>query len=104
MKFVLYRSSGSLEKDVRKHELVAVEYGNNIDEVTDALISDVKNDLAELPEYKCCTGSAAYPPERTEGIRRAKKYKYEILGVVFPQYGEKNILVEYGITEAEESQ
>ena len=27
MKYLLYRSFGNLEKDVKKHELVAVEYG-----------------------------------------------------------------------------
>ena len=39
MKYVLYRSLGSIDKDVRKHELVAVEYGKDINEVTDALIT-----------------------------------------------------------------
>lgn len=39
MKYVLYRSFGSIDKDVRKHELVAVEYGKDINEVTDALIT-----------------------------------------------------------------
>ena len=30
MKYLLYRSSGSIEKDVTKHELVAVEFGTDI--------------------------------------------------------------------------
>jgi len=38
MKYLLYRSFGNLEKDVKKHELVAVEYGKDIDDVADALI------------------------------------------------------------------
>ena len=29
MKYLLYRSFGNLEKDVKKHELVAVEYGKD---------------------------------------------------------------------------
>ena len=33
MKYLLYRSFGNLEKDVKKHELVAVEYGKDIDDV-----------------------------------------------------------------------
>lgn len=27
MKYLLYRSFGNLDKDIKKHELVAVEYG-----------------------------------------------------------------------------
>mgnify|MGYP006911761370 CR=1 FL=1 len=38
MKYLLYRSFGNLEKDVKKHELVAVEYGKDIDDVADALM------------------------------------------------------------------
>lgn len=37
MKYLLYRSFGNLDKDVKKHELVAVEYGKDIYDVTDAL-------------------------------------------------------------------
>ena len=50
MKYVLYRSFGSIDKDVRKHELVAVEYGKDIYEVTDALIKAAADDLAGMPE------------------------------------------------------
>ena len=38
MKYILYRSFGDLDKDIKKHELVAVETGKNIDDVADALI------------------------------------------------------------------
>ena len=41
MKYILYRSFGNLDKDIKKHELVAVETGKNIDDVTDALIKAV---------------------------------------------------------------
>lgn len=34
MKYKLYRSFGNLDKDVRRHELVAVEYGMNLEAVT----------------------------------------------------------------------
>ena len=47
MKYKLYRSFGDLDKDVKKHELVAVEYGSTIEDVEDALIKDVADDLAE---------------------------------------------------------
>ena len=45
MKYLLYRSFGNLEKDVKKHELVAVEYGKDIDDVTDVLIKAAADDL-----------------------------------------------------------
>ena len=38
MKYKLFRSLGSVDRDVKKHELVAVEYGRDIYEVTEALI------------------------------------------------------------------
>ena len=49
MKYILYRSLGNLDNQVKKHELVAVEYGSDIYEVTDALVRDVTDDLAEIP-------------------------------------------------------
>ena len=51
MKYLLYRSFGNLDKDVKKHELVAVEYGKDIYDVTDALIKAAADDLAGLSEY-----------------------------------------------------
>ena len=59
MKYKLFRSPGDLDKAVRKHELVAVETGKNIDDVAEALIRDVRDDLAEMPEYAHCE-TAAY--------------------------------------------
>ena len=44
----LFRSPGNLDKAIRKHELVAVEIGKNIDDVADALIRAVRDDLAEI--------------------------------------------------------
>ena len=52
MKYKLYRSFGDLDKDVKKHELVAVEYGSTIEDVEDALIKDVADDLAVLLGHK----------------------------------------------------
>ena len=52
MKYKLFRSPGNLDKAVRKHELVAVEIGKSIDDVADALIRAVRDDLAEMPELR----------------------------------------------------
>lgn len=98
MKYKLFRSTGDLDKSVLKHELVAVENGSSIDEVTDALIHAVRDDLAEMPEYAHCE-TAAYAPEPVKSFRRVKRYQYEMMGVVYPKYAEENILIDYGIIE-----
>lgn len=101
MKYKLFRSPGNLDKSVLKHELVAVEIGCSIDEVTDALIRAVRDDLAQMPEYAYCE-TAAYAPEAVKSFRRVRRYQYEVTGIVYPQYAEKNILIDYGIIEEEE--
>lgn len=101
MKYILYRSFGDLDKDIKKHELVAVEIGGSIDEVTNALIKDVAEDLAEMPEYAHCE-IAAYAPELIHNFRRVKRYQYEMQGMVSPPRAKENILIDYGIVETEE--
>lgn len=101
MKYKLFRSPGDLDKSVLKHELVAVEIGGSIEEVTDALIRAVRDDLAEMPEYAHCE-TAAYVPEPVQEHRRVRRYQYEIMGIVYPQYAEKNILIDYGVIEEAE--
>ena len=101
MKYKLFRSPGDLDKSVLKHELVAVEIGGSIEEVTDALIRAVQDDLAEMPEYAHCE-TAAYVPEPVQEHRRVRRYQYEMMGVVYPQYAEKNILIDYGVIEEAE--
>lgn len=101
MKYKLFRSPGDLDKSVLKHELVAVEIGGSIEEVTDALIRAVRDDLAEMPEYAHCE-TAAYVPESDQEHRRVRRYQYEMMGIVYPQYAEKNILIDYGVIEEAE--
>ena len=103
MKYKLFRSPGNLDKAVRKHELVAVETGKSIDDVADALIRAVRDDLAEMPEYAHCE-TAAYAPEPVQEHRRVRRYQYELMGIVYPQYAEKNILIDYGVIEEAEYQ
>ena len=101
MKYKLFRSPRDLDKSVLKHELVAVEIGGSIEEVTDALIRAVRDDLAEMPEYAHCE-TAAYVPEPVQEHRRVRRYQYEMMGIVYPQYAEKNILIDYGVIEEAE--
>lgn len=101
IKYKLFRSPRDLDKSVLKHELVAVEIGSSIDEVADALIRAVRDDLAEMPEYAHCE-TAAYAPEPVQEHRRVRRYQYEMMGIVYPQYAEKNILIDYGVIEEAE--
>ena len=102
MKYRLFRSPGDLDKSVLKHELVAAEIGCSIDEVTDALIRAVRDDLAEMPEYAHYE-TAAYAPKPVKPFRRVKWYRYEMMGIIYPKYAEENILIDYGIVEEEEA-
>ena len=101
MKYKLFRSHGDLDKAVRKHELVAVETGKSIDDVADALIHAGRDDLAGMPEYAHCE-TAAYAPEPVKSFRRVRRYRYEMMGIVYPKYAEKNILIDYGVIEEAE--
>ena len=102
MKYKLFRSPGDLDKAVRKHELVAVETGKSIDDVANALIRAVRDDLAEMPEYAHCE-TAASAPEAVKSFRRVRRYRYEMMGIVCPKYAEENVLIDYGIIEEEEA-
>ena len=67
------RSPGERDKAVRTHKLVAVETGKSIDDVSDALIRAVRDDLAEMPEYAHCE-TAAHAPEPVKSFRRVRRY------------------------------
>lgn len=101
MKYILYRSQSDIDKAVKKHELVGVEIGQSIDEVANALIKAAADDLAALPEYQHCE-TAAYAPEPIKEFRRVKRYQYEMVGIVYPPKADKNILIDFGIVEADE--
>ena len=101
MKYLLYRSLGDIDKSVKKHELVAVEFGKDIDDVTDALIKAVSDDLAAMPEYENCE-AAAYAPEPIKSFRQVRRYQYEMMGIVYPRYADKNVLIDFGIVEVAE--
>ena len=52
------------------------------DDVADALIRAVRDDLAEMPEYAHCE-TAAYAPEPVQEHRRVRRYQYEMMGDTF---------------------
>ena len=99
---MIIRSPVERDKAVRKHELVAVETGKRIDDVADAFIHAVRDDLAEMPEYAHCE-TAAHAPEPGKLFRRVRRYRYERMGIVYPEYAEENILMDHGMMEEEET-
>lgn len=101
MKYKLFRSFGNLDRDVRKHELVAVEYGDSILDVEDALIKAAADDLAGDAQYAGCAASA-YALEPIRSFRRVKRYAYEMMGVVSPPNAPKNVLIDFGVMEEPE--
>lgn len=98
-KYQVFRSFGNVDKDIKKHELVAVEYGENIHDVTDTLIKVVSYDATGLPQYQKGYSASAYAPEPVQSHRRVKRYAYIIMAVISPEYGEHNDIIEYGVTE-----
>lgn len=101
MKYILYRSFGNLDDDIKKHELAAVEYAPSIHEATDALVRAVADDLAGMPEYAGCE-TTAFAPEPVQPFRRVKRYGYVMTGQVIPPNAPENILIEYGVIETSE--
>ena len=99
-KYRVYRSLGKLDKAVRKHELIAVEYGENVFDATDRLIKAVSDDAGSLEKYRNGNWRAsAYAPMPVESFRNVKRYDYEMTAILYPDFGEKNDLIEYGIIE-----
>ena len=41
-------------------------------------------------------------PEPIKDFRKVRRYQYEMTGIVYPPNADKNILIDYGIVEAEE--
>lgn len=107
MKYLLYRAPCYLYNDIRKHELIAVEFGRNIDDVAGTLIKDVQEDLSCTPAFAGCDVHA-FEPEPTVCFPLSKKYPYEMIGYVvgMQRNGQKGVSkglrVEYGIMEKQE--
>ena len=97
-KYMIYRAPKQVDRDLGKHELVGVEYGEDIYTAADALIRAVCDDLSGNPEY---SGSEvyAYAPEPMQPFHRRNRYQFYMTRVVSPAYAEENTLVDYGVIE-----
>lgn len=101
-KYSLYRAPGEPDRDLSKHELVGVEYGEDIYAATDALIRAVNTDIAENPEYSLGNDVNAYPPEPDDLAYRTNRYQYYMTGRVALPGVDGYTLTHYGIIETEE--
>lgn len=95
-KFLIYRLVGGKDAPDCQEELVAVEYGEDIDSVTQALVDAVNDDTAELDEAAGCD-TFAYGPEPSDAF----DCDYELTGVISPPSAEDNIIVDYIVRECE---
>lgn len=99
-KYKIYRSFGSIDKSIRKHELIGVVSAADIEEAEDQIIEEVKADLAGNTDVKFKKFTVdAEDLEPAEDHHKSKRYDYCILGIIYPDMAEKNILIEYGIIE-----
>ena len=78
-----------------------METGKSIDDVADALIRAFETisrnaGVCALRDCRLCT-------EPIKSFRRVRRYRYEMMGIVYPKYAEENVLIDYGIIEEEES-
>ncbi len=99
-KYMIYRAPGKVDRDLGRHELVGVEYGSDIWDVTDDLIRAVCDDLSGNPEYEHCE-VYAYAPENAPEYFRTKRYQYWMDGIVSPPAAKTNTVISYGIIETE---
>ena len=100
-KYILYRN-GIYEEDEddgadrEVEELVAVEYGQALDDVLEDILRDIRDDLTSMAEYAKCSADAYGPID--EDYDNAP---FNFMGVVIPPAAEKNILIDYTV-EVEE--
>ena len=96
-KYTIFRMPAEDDENYDQHEMVGVEYGEDIYDVTDRLIQTVCEDLSENPEYAKCD-TYADPPDKLDGSPR---YQHQMCGIVSPAYAETNTVIFYGIIETE---
>ena len=99
-KYILYRVGLASDEEEnqaadQEAELVAVEYGGDLDDVLEDLLRDVRDDLAGMDENAGCDVEAHGPYENYD------QPPFDFLGVVLPPCAEKNILWDYTV-EVEE--
>ena len=94
-KYILYRLD---DEDFNEFcELIGVEAGENIEDVTNGLISAVCEDVAGHKEYNQGYTFEEYAPEDETKVNG--KTMYKIVGVASPYLGKQNVLIHYDVFE-----
>lgn len=83
--------------DKSKQKVVAVEFGNNINEVIKDIIRDVNEDLEFNPKYKGCDTSANIVNGVLVEPEPGSVFGLGITGMVYPPNAPENILVDYAV-------
>lgn len=97
MKYLLFRVGREMNENYSEHVLAGAENGKSFYEVEKALLEDVEIDLRKG------SGFSGYEiMAETVGVIPDSRYLREMWGVAMPKHEEENILVSYGVLEANE--
>ena len=66
-KYLIYRTLGKVERDIKKHELIGIEYGTDIFDACNKIIKAVQDDASQLPDYKGYDVEV-YAPEKADDL------------------------------------
>ena len=98
-KYKIYRAGKDVYKNIKKHVLIGVELGENIEDVFEDIQDCITADMVEDANcpYDSFVNKYIEIMAPVEG-----KYDYVALGIAVPTgSAPENIVVDYGITEEE---
>jgi len=99
-KYQIYRSLGNVARDIGKHELIGVEYDEDIHDAQARIIKTIQIDASELPKYKGYE-VAVYPPENLDYLKRKTRYAYRAYTVLSNPNAPEGEGIDYGIVETD---
>lgn len=98
-KYCIYRSFGDIDKQIRKHVLIGVAFGEDEEEAYDEIRQAVLDDLNGDESIHYHFNADTFELEFNEDFHKNKTYDYVMTGIIYPDDGPKNILIDYGIKE-----
>lgn len=98
-KYCIYRSFGDVDKQIRKHELIGVAFGMDVEEAYEEIKECVLDDLNGDENIKYHFNADTFDIEENGAFHSNKTYDYVITGIIYPDDGPKNIVRDYGIKE-----
>ena len=101
-KYKVYCAFGRIDESGRKHELIAVENGWDIDEATNRLRKAVRTDVLGMEKYQRGYTVAVSALDIADEYSEVNQYAYRIRATIYPDYGPKNDVIDYGVIEEDE--